>query len=231
MSRGTLVQRAIYPHIYNRNNNGTVIMTVHNLYFGSWQSNCYAVISRDKSGTNHAAIIDPSTPADKTCSLLDSLDAQLDMIILTHGHFDHIMSLDDLARKSFAPVYIHENDAEMLRDSQKNAYSLFFPGRFEVNTPCQILKDGDTLKLADEELTVMHLPGHTQGSIGLIGDGFILTGDTLFDRGVGRSDLYGGDAVKLYSSISRLKELDPTLKIYPGHGKSAELGRVLETVL
>ena len=207
------------------------MMTVHNLYSGSWLSNCYALISRDRSGVDHAAIVDPSTPADKICELLDSLNARLDMIILTHGHFDHIMSLDDLAQKTGVPVYVHKDDAELLRDSHKNAYSLFFSDRFEASAPCMILQDGDTLTLGDEKLAVIHLPGHTKGSIGLIGDGFILTGDTLFDRGIGRSDLYGGDMMQLYASIGRLKELDPSLKIYPGHGKSAMLGPVLETVL
>lgn len=206
-------------------------MTVHNLYFGSWLSNCYALISRDQDGVDHAAIVDPSTPAEKICGILDSFGAQLDMIILTHGHFDHIMALDDLAKKSGAPVYVHEDDEELLCDSKKNAYSLFFSDKFEASTRCKTLKDGEGLTLGDETLTVIHLPGHTTGSIGLIGDGFILTGDTLFDRGIGRSDLYGGNMMQLYSSIGRLKELDPSLKIYPGHGKSAMLGPVLETVL
>ena len=206
-------------------------MTVHNLYFGSWLSNCYAIISRDSSGRARAAIVDPSSPADKICEFLDSQGASLDMIILTHGHFDHIMSLDDLRARTGASVYIHEDDAELLGDSQKNAYSLFFSGKLEAKNADKTLADGDTLTLGDEGLTVIHLPGHTKGSIALLGDGFILTGDTLFDRGVGRSDLYGGDAARLYSSLVKLRDLDPSLKIYPGHGKSSTLGRVLDIVL
>ena len=206
-------------------------MTVHNLYSGSWLSNCYALVTQGSDGVAHAAIIDPSTPADKICPFLSSLGAKLDMIVLTHGHFDHIMALDDLRDRTGAPVYVHEDDAELLGDSQKNAYSLFFSNKFEAINADKTLTDGDTLTLGDEKLTVIHLPGHTQGSIGLLGDGFILTGDTLFDRGVGRSDLYGGDAMKLYASIGRLAELDPSLTIHPGHGKSADLGRVLDIVL
>ena len=206
-------------------------MKVHNLYSGSWLSNCYAIISRDGDGNAHAAIVDPSTPADKICEFLDSHGAKLDMIILTHGHFDHIMSLDELRERTGAPVYIHKEDAEMIGDSQKNAYSLFLSGRLEAKDADKLLGDRDTLSLGDEKLTVIHLPGHTKGSIGLLGDGFILTGDTLFDRGVGRSDLYGGDAARLYSSLVKLRDLDPSLKIYPGHGKSSTLGRVLDIVL
>ncbi|MBR3879109.1 MAG: MBL fold metallo-hydrolase [Clostridia bacterium] len=206
-------------------------MTVHNLYYGSWLSNCYAIISRGEDGINHAAIIDPSSPADKICEFLDSQGARLDMIFLTHGHFDHIMSLDDLRERTGAPIYVHTEDAELLGDSHKNAYSLFFSGRLEAHNADGLLHDGDILTLGNEKLKVIHLPGHTEGSIGLLGDGFILTGDTLFDRGVGRSDLYGGDEMKLYASIGRLKELEPSLKIYPGHGKSTTLGRALEAVL
>ena len=228
MSHGVIRYKATSQTLFV---SGTIKMTVHNLYSGSWLSNCYAVISRGADGVNHAAVIDPSSPADKICEFLDSKDAHLDMIILTHGHFDHTMSLDALKEHTGASVYIHTDDAEMLGDSQKNAYSIFFSGKFEAQNADGLLVDGDTLTIGDEKLKVIHLPGHTMGSIGLIGDGFILTGDTLFDRGVGRSDLYGGDTMKLYSSLGRLKELDPTLRIYPGHGKSAELGRVLEVVL
>ena len=206
-------------------------MTVHNLYSGSWLSNCYAVISSGADGVNHAAVIDPSSPADKICEFLNSQNARLDMIILTHGHFDHIMALDELKERTGALVYVHTDDAELLGDSHKNAYSLFFSDKFVAQNADGLLHDGDILTLGNDELKVIHLPGHTEGSIGLLGDGFILTGDTLFDRGVGRSDLYGGDAMKLYSSLGRLKELDSALKIYPGHGKSAILGQVLKTVL
>ena len=206
-------------------------MTVHNLYSGSWLSNCYAILSRDSDGVTHAAIIDPSTPADNICKFLESHSARLDMIILTHGHFDHIMSLDDLRDRTGAPVYVHEDDAEMLADSQKNAYSLFFPNKFEVKSADETLCDSDVLMLGDKALKVIHLPGHSKGSIGILGDKFLLTGDTLFDKGIGRSDLYSGDVMQLYSSLGRLKELDPELTIYPGHGKSAILGRTLETIL
>ena len=220
-----------WRHIRIILNIGIVKMKVHNLYSGSWLSNCYAIISRDADGIAHAAIVDPSTPADKICEFLDAEDARLDMIILTHGHFDHIMSLDELRERTGAPVYIHKEDEDMIGDSHKNAYSLFLAGKLEAKNADRIMSDNDTLILGSDKLTVIHLPGHTNGSIGLLGDGFILTGDTLFDRGVGRSDLYGGDSARLYSSLAKLQGFDPSLKIYPGHGKSAILGNVLSTVL
>ncbi len=212
-----------------RNEKGYYV-TVHNLFSGSWLSNCYVLISRDADGSTHAAVVDPSSPSDEICEFLESIGATLDMIIMTHGHFDHIMSLDSLRERTGAPAYIHESDAEMLSDSEKNAYSFFFSQKLETMPPEHTLRDGDILTLGDEKIKAIHLPGHSKGSIALLCNGFILTGDTLFDGGIGRCDLYGGNMRKLYSSLGRLKKLDPSLKIYPGHGNGTTLGHALDSI-
>ena len=205
-------------------------MTVHNLYSGSWLSNCYVLINQDRTGVSHAAVVDPSADANKIIDFLRASGASLDMIILTHGHFDHIMSLDALRALTGAQAYIHASDAELLSDGYKNAYSFFFSEDFSQKKAEKTLLDGEILTLGDEKIKVIHLPGHTQGSIGLIGNGFLLTGDTLFDGGSGRTDLYGGDSMQLYSSIGILRELDENLIIYPGHGNSATLGHALDGI-
>lgn len=205
-------------------------MTIHNLYYGSWRSNCYVLISKDTSGASCAAVVDPSADANKIIEFLKKNGASLDMIILTHGHFDHIMSLDSLRALTDAEAYIHASDAELLSDGYKNAYSVFFSDDFSQKKAEKTLFDGEILTLGDEKMKVIHLPGHTQGSIGLIGDGFLITGDTLFDGGIGRTDLYGGDSMQLYASIGRLRELDENLMIYPGHGNSATLGHALDGI-
>lgn len=205
-------------------------MTVHNLYSGSWLSNCYVLMSRGSDGQTHAAVVDPSSPADKICEFLATHGATLDMIILTHGHFDHIMSLDSLRERTDAIAYVHEEDAEMLSDGKKNAYSFFFSANWCQRDADRTLLDGDVLSIGDEKLTVIHLPGHSKGSIALLSDDFILTGDTLFYGGIGRCDLYSGNMFELYKSIERLRALDPQLTIYPGHGKSATLRHALDSV-
>ena len=205
-------------------------VTVHNLYSGSWLSNCYVLISRDSTGLSHAAVVDPSADANKICDFLRASGASLDMIILTHGHFDHIMSLDSLRALTGAEAYIHASDAELLSDGYKNAYSVFFSEDFSQKKADKTLFDGEILALGNEKMKVIHLPGHTQGSIGLIGDGFLITGDTLFDGGIGRTDLYGGNSMQLYASIGKLRELDENLMIYPGHGSSASLGHSLDGI-
>lgn len=205
-------------------------MQIHTLYPGSWLSNCYILVAKDENGKNRAAVIDPSADADEILSLIEGEDAVLDMIIMTHGHFDHIMSLDELRSKTGAPALIHECDAEMLTDSTKNAYSFFFREEFVQSRADKLLKDGDIINLGSESLTVIHLPGHSKGSIALLCDGFIITGDTLFSEGFGRYDLHGGNALILKESLNRLKALDQDLRIYAGHGTSARLDSALKAI-
>lgn len=205
-------------------------MKVITLYPGSWLSNCHVVISSDSSGKAHAAVIDPSADADEIVALLKSEDAVLDRIILTHGHFDHIMSLDALREQTGATACIHESDAEMLSDSTKNAYSFFFRDVMTQGNADTTLKDGDAIQIGDETLRVIHLPGHSKGSIALLGDGILITGDTIFSQGFGRYDLHGGNALTLKKSLNSLKKLDPTLTIYAGHGESAKLGAALREI-
>ena len=205
-------------------------MTIYDLSPGSWLSNCYILTANGEDGKTHAALIDPSAPTEDILNLLESENATLDMIIMTHGHFDHIMSLDALRRKTGAPAFIHELDAEMLTDSKKNAYSFFFRDELYQKQADKTLLDGDIISLGAETLKVIHLPGHSKGSIALLGDGFIITGDTIFAQGFGRYDLYGGDAAALKKSLDSLKELDPSLTLYAGHGESAKLGQALRAI-
>lgn len=205
-------------------------MNIYNLYAGSWLSNCYVLIAEDNDGKKHAAVIDPSADAKDIVEALERENALLDMVILTHGHFDHIMSLDSLRDVTGAPAYIHEADAEMLSDGRKNAYSFFFGEDFSQRDAEKTLSDGDILRLGRESLEILHLPGHSKGSIALLGNGFLITGDTLFSQGFGRYDLYGGNAQTLTKSLDSLKKLDPTLTVYAGHGESARLGYALKNI-
>lgn len=205
-------------------------MNIYNLYSGSWLSNCYVLISSGDDSRNHAAIIDPSTDADHIARFVESKNAFVDKIILTHGHFDHIMSLDSIRDITGASAYIHAEDAEMLEDSDKNAYSFFFGQDFSQSPAEFLLSDNDIIKLGNEELEVIHLPGHSKGSIALMGEGFLITGDTIFSEGFGRYDLYGGSAHVLKNTLNKLKEFDPQLIIYPGHGNSEKLGTALRNI-
>ena len=212
-------------------------MQIHNLYPGSFGSNCYLLTS----GT-HAMIVDPSADADRILQAAAKLGAKPERILLTHGHFDHLLSVDLLRDKTGVPACIHEADLELPEDARKNAYFHFFHRDHSYRRPEITFRDGDILPLGDEQILVLSTPGHTQGSVcflcGTAGlpenipaDAFLLTGDTLFADNCGRCDLFGGDPAKMQKSLRRLQNLPATMRIYPGHGESSVLGDALQSVL
>ena len=195
-------------------------MDIYNLFPGSFGSNCYLLISG-----NQAAVVDPSADADVILQKVAEKGATLQYILLTHGHFDHICSLDMLREKTGVPAYIHKDDEDMPSDAYKNAFYIFFGQNRTYRTPEKTLGEGDVLTLGKEQIRVLHTPGHTEGSVCfLCGEDILITGDTLFDRGFGRYDLWGGDPLKLRHSLARLASLDHSLTIYAGHGCSTDLG-------
>ena len=220
-----------FGYICKTDHGGDLRLDIYNLFSGSWGANCYVLISKDSQGKLHSAVIDPSAPAEKIASFLSEMSASLDYIVLTHGHFDHIMSLDELRALTHAPAYIHEGDGEMLTDGNKNAYSFFFGDDKKWLPANKLLKNNDELPLGDEKIKVISVPGHSKGSICLLCSDFIITGDTLFANNIGRCDLYGGNMMQLYSSLGKLSEYNKNLVIYPGHGEANTLGNALSNVM
>ena len=199
-------------------------MEIENLYPGSWGSNCYLL-----TVGSHAALVDPSANASTLMDAIAQKGAVLDFILLTHGHFDHIVSMDQLRQYADAPAMIHENDAEMLGDAKKNAFYTFFRQERSYRAADRELSDGEVLMLGNEPIRVIHTPGHSPGSVCyLCNDQFLLTGDTLFDEGVGRCDLWKGNADRLRDSLALLRTYPQNLPIYPGHGAPARLGIALD---
>ena len=202
-------------------------MNIQNLFPGAWGSNCYLLTA----GT-HAAIVDPSANADSILTRVAETGATLDFILLTHGHFDHIVSIDSLRDKTSVPVYIHENDLLFPESATKNGIGLLFRVDRTYRRPDRTLRNGEILMLGDEEIRVIHTPGHTTGSVCyLCNNELLITGDTLFADTYGRCDLYGGSEAALFDSLRSLRQLPKELPIYPGHGESALLGNALDTVL
>ena len=189
----------------------------------SFAANCYALIS-GKS----ALIVDPSVSADAIIKSVSEQGAAIEGILLTHGHFDHIISLDTLRAKTGAPAMIHRGDAPMLTDGKKNAFFTFF-GKERSYSPADILlEDGEEISLGDEIVRVIHTPGHSKGSVCYLCGDFMLTGDTLFADSIGRCDLWGGDQELIVSSLEKLDGYDRKMKIYSGHGAHSLLGDALD---
>ena len=202
-------------------------MEIVNLYPGSWGSNCYLLISG-----NHAAVVDPSAKSEHILNALQQAGANLDYILLTHGHFDHIVSLDTLRQATGVPAMIHQNDGDFPTDAIKNGFRVFFHMDQVYHAPDQLLQSDQILQLGDEEIQVIHTPGHTRGSVCfLCNREFLITGDTLFDEGRGRTDLYGGNEAQLLLTLQEMRKLPQNLPIYPGHGAPATLGIALDHVI
>lgn len=191
-------------------------------YGRSWESNSYLI-----TDGGLAILIDAGVAAKEVLLHLERENAKLQYILLTHGHFDHTVSVDLLREQTDARLAVHQADAEMLTDAQKSARAVFF-GTYEVNKEADLLlTDTDTLAFGDQTIRLIHTPGHSAGSVCYQIENMLFTGDTLFDGSYGRFDLYGGDARALVQSLEKLKAQDPSLTIYPGHGASAPLGEAL----
>ena len=196
----------------------------------SFASNTYLLVS-----DNSAMVIDPSVSLNAIDKELQNQNASLVGVLLTHGHFDHIISIDTIRERYNVPVYIQKNDACMLTDGKLNGFYIFF-NRDCVHNPADILfADGDEIAFGKEKIKVLHTPGHSLGSSCFIFNNeenktSIITGDTLFANGVGRTDLYGGNLNELINSIKKISSFDKSSKIYPGHDVSTTLGEAINNV-
>ncbi|MBP3556016.1 MAG: MBL fold metallo-hydrolase [Clostridia bacterium] len=193
-------------------------MKIHSITVGPVQTNVYLV---GDEKTKEAVIIDPADSPEDIMKMIAESGFTVTKILLTHGHFDHIAALGEIAEKTGAEIYISEKDVELLRDENKNASMLFFGIDIHFDMPVKTVKNGDTITVGKLEFTVQETPGHTKGSVCYFAEKAIFTGDTIFATGYGRTDLYGGEYAALRVS---LMELAPKLKgkhIYPGHGDAA----------
>lgn len=193
-------------------------MKIYKLVLGMLATNCYIVASKQ----GRAFVIDPGGEADRIKDFLAAHKLQAEATVNTHGHFDHVAADADLG----LPVYIHEDDAVMVRNPQEAITSAMF-GTFKPVEPRRLLRDSDTITLDDLDIAVIHTPGHTPGGICLLLDQVLFSGDTLFRDGIGRTDFPGASPELMARSLKRLAGLKPSLRVYPGHGPETTLEREL----
>ena len=156
--------------------------------------------------TKEAAVIDAGWNIDEIIENADSEKLKITKIILTHSHFDHVQKVQELIDKTKADIYFHELESDSIKKHIKNGA-----------TKITKLKDNDEIKVGKIKIKIIHTPGHTLGAICLLFDNKLITGDTLFVGAIGRTDLPGGDAIKLFESLQKLKKLEDQIDIYPGH--------------
>ncbi len=184
-------------------------MRVKNVSGISYDSNAYLIDARRKS------LVDAGMDGRR---VLEGIGKGLELVILTHCHYDHIGAVPDIVAATGAKVALHEKDISLLNDDRASVAAMFNAPRprFAIDI---VLKDNDVIDLGDSSLKVIHTPGHTPGSICLYNESTkeLLTGDTVFEGGsFGRTDL-GGDAGEMVRSLEKLTKLDVSI-LYPGHG-------------
>jgi hydroxyacylglutathione hydrolase len=196
-------------------------LIIKRLVVGSLSANCWIAGSID---SGEGLVIDPGGNDAIISRAIDDSGLDIKLIVLTHGHSDHIAALYEIQEKTGAEVAIHIADADFLEG--RGSYSSQFGISYKTPpSPDKLLRDGDITGVTGFSLKVVHTPGHTPGSISLYMTGKIFTGDTLFRRGIGTTMMPGSSRSQLINSIqTRLMTLPDGTIIYPGHGRETTIG-------
>lgn len=192
------------------------------MVLGPVETNCYFVINKD---TKEIVIIDPADRAQIIIEWISSEGLTPLAILLTHGHFDHIMAVDGLRKEYDIPMYASREELKILEDPQLNAASMM--GSYISLKADEYFTDGDVLELAGIRFKVISTPGHTIGSVCFYieEEKMLISGDTLFEASVGRSDFPTGSSRQLIDSIkTRLFVLPDDTDVFPGHGGTTSIG-------
>ena len=187
-------------------------MLIKILPVGMLETNCYVVTDEE---TKKCAIIDPGADSNEILDYVESNNLTPVAIFLTHGHFDHHLALEAVMESTGAPAYIHES--EVNRTGKHSRHLIDDNGKLSYYT------EGDVINVGNLEFKVLETPGHSTGSVTLMCQDAIFTGDTLFRRECGRTDLEGGSDDIMMQSLKRLAELDGDYEVYPGHADCSTL--------
>ncbi len=200
-------------------------LDVRSFTVGPVQENAYIV---RRAGAARAVLVDPGEEPDRLLGAIEQLGVQIEAILITHCHFDHIGAVAPLARATAAPVYCPEIERPVLEDIALGTPPGFGP--FESHVPDHLLAGGESLRLADLDIEVLFTPGHSPGHLtfSLPAHTVILSGDVLFQGSIGRTDLPFSDHATLERSLATLIDtLPPETTVYPGHMGVTTLGREL----
>jgi hydroxyacylglutathione hydrolase len=197
------------------------ILIIKRLVVGSLSANCYIVGSE---ATREGLVIDPGGNAEDILKAITDSGLDIKIIVLTHGHSDHIAALYDIQDSTGAEAAIHADDADFLRG--RGSFSTMFGISYKTpEPPDRLLHDGDMIDIGGRHFSVVHTPGHTPGSICLLSDDKVFTGDTLLYHGIGTTLMPGSSRRQLIDSIhTRLMVLPDDTIIYPGHGRETTIG-------
>ncbi|MEX0568999.1 MAG: MBL fold metallo-hydrolase [Candidatus Njordarchaeota archaeon] len=189
-------------------------MQVNKIVVGPLRTNCYCVFSGKE-----AIIIDPGGNKEKILRYVEGYNVRA--IVATHGHFDHVLEVEQIKRETKAPFMMHQADIDVM-----DIFKEYFSGG-EIPKPDKFVDEGDVIEVGEIKLLVLHTPGHTPGSICIYDskNKIVFTGDTLFKGAFGRTDLPFSDPQKIFDSLRKIFRLfTDDYIVYPGHGKSTTVG-------
>ena len=196
---------------------------------GMLSTNCYFLINKD---TGECAVVDPGDNADGLEEALRRSGYNPIAILITHGHFDHIMATNKLKSAFNIPVYAFREEEEMLKDTKERLFGMVKDERDLVVNADKLLSDGDVLDILGIKIKVIHTPGHSKGSccFYLEDEKILISGDTLFEGSVGRTDFPTGSMKEMDHSINEiLMKLPDDVEVFPGHGGSTTIGTERKT--
>lgn len=185
------------------------------------ETNNYLLIDEE---TREAVLIDCTENHPEIDAELKEHNAKLKYILLTHGHFDHVLGINDYKEKYNCEILMHKDDDVILQNIDKIMADFGF-GPIEIQHVDRLIDENEIIKFGKHQVKIIHIPGHTPGCVGYIIEDKLFSGDTLFLNSVGRTDLYGGDFGQLTKSIKeKIFTLDENIKVYPGHGPQTMVG-------
>ncbi len=193
------------------------MLEVKAIVLGELENNCYLITDK---ASGKSALVDCTDASPRMLDFIGSAD--LEYILLTHGHFDHIEGVRKVKEQYGAKVCISREDEPML-SSGKLSLAAFCGGIQNNASADVVLGEGDVITLGETEIKVISTPGHTKGGLCFIADDCIFTGDTLFFCSCGRTDFPGGDDREMLQSLHRLSQLDESLRVYPGHDRASTI--------
>ncbi|MDY4835000.1 MBL fold metallo-hydrolase [Frisingicoccus sp.] len=197
-------------------------LAIRMMVLGPVQTNCFFLINED---TKEVLVIDPADHAQKIIEWMKSENLKPVAILLTHGHFDHIMGVEGIRKEYGIPVYASRDEVDVLAKPQLNVSTMM--GAYLSMKADELFADGDVLELAGMKLKVISTPGHTIGSVCFYieEEKVLISGDTLFEASVGRTDFPTGSSRQLIESIkTRLFILPDDTSVFPGHGGTTSIG-------
>lgn len=194
-------------------------MNIHTLQLGELRANCYIA----QTATDKCVAVDIGGNPRLLLEFLTMKKLKLSKILLTHGHFDHMNGVEEVAEKTGAEVFIHEDDAPMLNSAGLSLADLISLMPFNPVTEYNIIHDGDIISDGEYNFKVLHTPGHSMGSVCYICDDIIFSGDTLFCCSIGRTTFPGSSPELMVQSLEKLYNIDGNYKVLTGHGDKTEL--------